>query len=86
MEAIFFLARREDAMRVAASDDLPCEPLTDPLRLDDPSPLGRAMAIWACAQLLEGADFERLREQRMAGERDPQVRAEWQPVTKAFQV
>ena len=45
--------------------------------LDDPSPLVRAMAIWACAQLLDGAEFERLREGREAGEADEAVRAEW---------
>ena len=45
--------------------------------LDDPSPLVRAMAIWACAQLLEGADFERLRAARQNDEADAAVRAEW---------
>jgi hypothetical protein len=39
MDALFFLARREDATGVAASDDLPSEPVTDALRLQDPSPL-----------------------------------------------
>ena len=47
-------------------------------RLGDDSPLVRAMAVWACARLLDGAAFERLREAHMAGEADAAVRAEWQ--------
>ncbi len=39
MDALFFLTRREDALNVASSDDLPWEPVTDALRLEDPSPL-----------------------------------------------
>ena len=50
--------------------------------LDDPAPVVRAMAIWACAQLLDGVEFERLREAREGDEGDPEVRAEWQPMTK----
>ena len=36
------------------------------------------MAVWACARLLDGAAFERLREAHMAGEADAEVRAGWQ--------
>jgi len=36
---LFFLTRREDALGVASSDDLPSEPVADALRLADPSPL-----------------------------------------------
>lgn len=39
MDALFFLSRREDALGVAASDDLPSEPVADALRMEDPSPL-----------------------------------------------
>ena len=39
MDALFFLTRREDALNVASSDDLPWEPVTDALSLEDPSPL-----------------------------------------------
>ena len=45
--------------------------------LGDPSPLVRAMAVWACAQLLDSAQFARLRDARMTGESDAAVRAEW---------
>ena len=39
MEAVFFLARPEDAIAVASSDHLLPDPVGDPLRLSDPSPL-----------------------------------------------
>ncbi len=45
--------------------------------LGDASPLVRAMAVWACARLLSGAAFARLRQARLAGEADAYVRAEW---------
>jgi len=45
MHAVFFLARREDALGVASSHDLPADPATEPLRLDDPTPL---QAFGAC--------------------------------------
>ncbi len=47
-------------------------------RLDEASPLIRAMAIWALAQLADTADFAAERAERLPGEGDPQVRAEWQ--------
>ncbi|MPZ10671.1 MAG: tRNA epoxyqueuosine(34) reductase QueG [Kiloniellaceae bacterium] len=46
--------------------------------LDDPSPLVRAMAVWALARLVTSDDFQRLRQQHEAEEEDPQVLAEWQ--------
>ena len=39
MDALFFLTRREHAVGIAASDDLPSDPVTDPLRIADPSAL-----------------------------------------------
>ncbi len=45
--------------------------------LDDPSPLVRAMAVWALAQLLDARAFAALRARRAAGERDPAVQEEW---------
>jgi epoxyqueuosine reductase len=45
--------------------------------LGDPSPLVRAMAVWALGRLLDEAAFARLREARIAAEEDADVRAEW---------
>ncbi len=45
--------------------------------LDDPSPLVRAMAVWALSRLLDAEDFAALREARAAAEPDEAVRAEW---------
>jgi hypothetical protein len=39
MDALFFRARRDEALGVAASDDLPSEPVTDALRIENPSAL-----------------------------------------------
>jgi len=39
MHALFYLSRPEEASRVSSSDDLPCEPIADALRVEDPSPL-----------------------------------------------
>ncbi len=52
-------------------------PLVEDL-LEDPSPLVRAMAVWAAWQLLDAAGFASLRERCAAGESDAAVRAEWQ--------
>ena len=46
-------------------------------RLDDPSPLVRAMAVWALARLLDEAKFAALRADRLPAETDPAVRGEW---------
>jgi epoxyqueuosine reductase len=47
------------------------------IHLDDPSPLVRAMAVWALARLVEPGSFARLRAERQAGETDPAVCEEW---------
>ena len=46
--------------------------------LGDPSPLVRAMAVWALAQLLPAPDFAQLRARFAAAESDTAVREEWQ--------
>ncbi len=45
--------------------------------LGDPSPLVRAMAVWALARLLGGGAFADLRGRHLPGEDDPAVRREW---------
>jgi len=45
MDALFFLTRREEAVGVASSDDLPSEPVADALRIEDPSPLVGLAAV-----------------------------------------
>ncbi len=47
-------------------------------RLADSSPLVRAMAVWALAQLEERATLAALATRHGALEPDPAVRAEWQ--------
>ncbi len=47
-------------------------------RLSDASPLVRAMAVWASAQLLGADAFGALRDRRLPAERDGAVRAEWE--------
>jgi hypothetical protein len=39
MDAIFFSCSKAAAVGVGSSDDLPCDPATEPLRLSDLSPL-----------------------------------------------
>ena len=46
-------------------------------RLDDASPLVRAMAVWALSRLSPPAELESLRDRRLAEESDPAVREEW---------
>ena len=46
--------------------------------LADPSPLVRAMAVWALARLLDEAEFTQLRNEHMKDEADPEVRREWE--------
>ena len=46
-------------------------------RLDDASPLVRAMAVWALKEILSTADFAKLRADRLDQECVPEVRAEW---------
>jgi epoxyqueuosine reductase len=51
------------------------------LLLDDPSPLVRAMAVWALSQLMEKDTFTALSKQFSPAETNPDVRTEWQPAT-----
>lgn len=46
-------------------------------RLEDPSPLVRAMAVWALRRLMPEGEFAALRAARAAGEGDPAVAREW---------
>ncbi|MGE3874159.1 MAG: tRNA epoxyqueuosine(34) reductase QueG [Parvibaculaceae bacterium] len=46
--------------------------------LGDPSPLVRAMAVWALARLLPAGDFATLRDKHAAQETDDAVSGEWQ--------
>jgi len=46
-------------------------------RLDDPSPLVRAMAIWALERLVNADQFARARAEHSLAETDPAVRSEW---------
>jgi epoxyqueuosine reductase len=45
--------------------------------LGDPSPLVRAMAVWALARLMQPAAFDALRRQHGRAEEDAAVREEW---------
>ncbi|MDH3475564.1 MAG: tRNA epoxyqueuosine(34) reductase QueG [Rhodospirillales bacterium] len=49
-------------------------------RLDEPSPLVRAMAVWALGELAPAAGFAAERARRLPGEPDPEVQAEWRAV------
>jgi epoxyqueuosine reductase len=48
----------------------------------DPSPLVRAMAVWALTRLMEPGDFDRLRARHAPGESDAEVAAEWRAPVK----
>jgi epoxyqueuosine reductase len=52
-------------------------------RLGDPSPLVRAMAVWALARLLPSPRFAALRAVHRPAESDPAVASEWDPRTVA---
>ena len=45
--------------------------------LADPSPLVRAMAVWALQRLADSATVERARAARLPAESDDAVRGEW---------
>ncbi len=45
--------------------------------LDDPSPLVRAMAVWACGRLVSPETFARLHDEHASQEADEAVRGEW---------
>ena len=51
-------------------------PVIEPL-LADPSPLVRAMAVWASSRLVDANMFSNLRDRGLSGEIDPAVRSEW---------
>ena len=46
--------------------------------LRDESPLVRAMAVWACAQLMDRDEFASRCEREASAEKDDEVRAEWE--------
>jgi epoxyqueuosine reductase len=46
--------------------------------LDDPSPLVRGAAVWAFSRVAEACEVASAAEDRLAGEPDPEVTAEWQ--------
>jgi epoxyqueuosine reductase len=46
-------------------------------RLDDPSPLVRAMAVWALSRLASPASFRAAAARLQPGESDEAVEAEW---------
>ncbi len=50
--------------------------------LADPSPLVRAMAVWALSRLLEKRAFAQHRARHLADETDADVRGEWEAVTR----
>jgi epoxyqueuosine reductase len=45
--------------------------------LNDASPLVRAMAVWALAQLMSDKDFQHARDTHVTTEPDLAVKAEW---------
>ena len=45
--------------------------------LVDPAPVVRGAAVWALSRLVPGTEFTRQQRERMPGEADPSVRAEW---------
>ncbi len=49
--------------------------------IEDPSPLVRAMAVWALGELVGPAQFASSRQRREANEKDCHVLAEWQRTT-----
>ncbi len=72
---------RNVLIAIGNSDDAALVPSAQGL-LGDPSPLLRAMAVWALAQLLPAADFTRLRARHADAETDSAVREEWQAGTE----
>ncbi len=67
---------RNVLIAIGNSGDADCTPLLEK-RLDDASPLVRAMAVWALSRLLPAAAFTRLRDRYAATEADPAVADEW---------
>ena len=67
---------RNVLIAVGNSGDPSLAPCAEQL-LDDPSPLVRAMAVWALYQLLLPQQFMGLRDENLVKETDPEVCAEW---------
>ncbi len=68
---------RNVLIAIGNSGDVGYAPLLERL-VDDASPLVRAMAVWALAQLLSPSEFTALRTAKLPEEPDPDVRAEWE--------
>ena len=67
---------RNVLIAIGNSADTAHAPVAERL-LDDASPLVRAMAVWALAQLIDAGRFESLRAHYLRLESDPAVRDEW---------
>ncbi|HUO93699.1 MAG TPA: tRNA epoxyqueuosine(34) reductase QueG [Rhizomicrobium sp.] len=67
---------RNVLIAIGNSGDASLAPSAEAL-LDDPSPLVRAMAVWALGRLLEGDAFSDLADKRASNEYDDAVRTEW---------
>jgi epoxyqueuosine reductase len=67
---------RNVLIAIGNSGDVMLAPVAEGL-LADPSPLVRAMAVWALSRLLKEQDFVLLRNTRAADEQDTDVRDEW---------
>ncbi len=67
---------RNVLIAIGNANDATLTPLLE-ARLSHDSPLVRAMAVWALAQLCDDAEFEALKQSYGANESDPDVRAEW---------
>ena len=67
---------RNVLIAVGNSGDPSLAPCAEQL-LDDPSPLVRAMAVWALYQLLLPQQFMGLRDENLVKETHPEVCAEW---------
>jgi len=74
---------RNVLIAIGNSGDATLAPPVEAL-LDDPSPLVRAMAVWALEQLLDNATFVTLRTERSACESDAGVVAEWSYVAHKY--
>jgi len=68
---------RNVMIAIGNSGDPALAPVADE-RLADPSPLVRAVAVWALSRLVDANEFDALRDRHLAGEPDPDVAAEWQ--------
>ena len=67
---------RNVLIAIGNSGDPGLVPVADDM-LSDPSPLVRAMSVWALSRLLGAAPFQARKNKNMAREADEDVRAEW---------